>query len=270
MDFEYHYSLETPLDEDTIWRKDISPHLTGIARNVTQVCQYGLGKIVNNAIEHSGSPALTIKIALGDTHIRFAVIDAGVGIFRKIANDLGLEKPAHAVLELIKGKFTSDPQHHSGEGIFFTSRIFDVFTVASENLSFSRYGNEDRFEVSDSNGGGTTVIMETGKNSKIVLADIFNEYADPDKQPGFYKTSIPVQLMQYEGESLMSRSQARRLMNRFDRFREVVLDFSGVDFIGQGFADEIFRVFANANPGTQLVPVHCAETVEKMIAHVRG
>jgi hypothetical protein len=76
--------------------------------------------------------------------------------------------------------------------------------------------------------------------------------------------------MQYEGESLMSRSQAKRLMNRFDRFREVILDFSGVDFIGQGFADEIFRVFAGANPGTRLVPVHCVETVEKMIAHVGG
>jgi anti-anti-sigma regulatory factor len=76
--------------------------------------------------------------------------------------------------------------------------------------------------------------------------------------------------MQHEGESLMSRSQARRLMNRFDHFREVVLDFSGVDFIGQGFADEIFRVFANANPGTQLIPINCTETVKKMIAHVMG
>jgi hypothetical protein len=50
----------------------------------------------------------------------------------------------------------------------------------------------------------------------------------------------------------------------------VVLDFTGVDFIGQGFADEIFRVFALAHPGTRLIPVHCTETVEKMIAHVRG
>jgi hypothetical protein len=60
--------------------------------------------------------------------------------------------------------------------------------------------------------------------------------------------------MQYEGESLMSRSQARRLMNRFDRFSEVVLDFTGVNFIGQGFADEIFRVFANAILAHSLSP----------------
>jgi hypothetical protein len=111
--------------------------------------------------------------------------------------------------------------------------------------------------------------MEINTSSKLALADVFNEYADPDKQPGFYKTTIPVQIMQYQGESLMSRSQAKRLMNRFDRFLEVVLDFSGVDFIGQGFADEIFRVFVQDHPGTRLIPVHCAETVEKMIAHVR-
>jgi hypothetical protein len=59
-------------------------------------------------------------------------------------------------------------------------------------------------------------------------------------------------------------------MNRFDCFREAVLDFSGIDFIGQGFADETFRVFALANPRTRLIPVNCTETVEKMIAHVGG
>jgi hypothetical protein len=83
------------------------------------------------------------------------------------------------------------------------------------------------------------------------------------------RTTVSVRLMQHEGESLISRAQAKRLMNRFDRFLEVVLDFSGVDFIGQGFADEIFRVFANEHPATRLVPTHCTETVEKMIAHVR-
>jgi anti-sigma regulatory factor (Ser/Thr protein kinase) len=268
--FEYHFSLESPLDEDIIWRKDISPHLAGTAQNIVQICQYGFTEMVNNAIDHSGSPGLTIKISLDDTHICFSIIDEGIGIFRKITNDLGLEEPAFAILELVKGKFTSDPQHHSGEGIFFTSRIFEVFTIVSENLSFSRFGNEDRFEVSMSGGRGTTVTMEINKNSKVSLTDIFNEYADPDRQPGFYKTTVPVQLMLRKGESLMSRSQAKRLMNRFDRFREVVLDFSGVDFIGQGFADEIFRVFVSVNPGTRLIPVHCAEIVEKMIAHVRG
>jgi anti-sigma regulatory factor (Ser/Thr protein kinase) len=240
-----------------------------MAQNIVQICQYGFTEMVNNVIEHSGSQTLTIKMARDDESIGFVIADEGIGIFRKIKNDLGLEEPAHAILELVKGKFTSDPQRHSGEGVFFTSRIFDVFTVVSENMTFSRFGNEDRFEISTADCSGTTITMKISTSSRLSLADVFNEYADPDKQPGFYKTTIPVQLMQYQGESLMSRSQARRLMNRFDRFLEVVLDFSGVNFIGQSFADEIFRVFVQAHPGTRLVPLHCAETVAKMIAHVR-
>jgi hypothetical protein len=112
--------------------------------------------------------------------------------------------------------------------------------------------------------------MVISTNSKLSLADVFNEFANPGKQPGFYKTTIPMKIMQSGGDSLISRSQARRLINRFDRFLEVVLDFSGVEFIGQGFADEIFRVFAQAHPAIRLIPGNCAETVERMIAHVKG
>jgi anti-sigma regulatory factor (Ser/Thr protein kinase) len=267
---EYTYPLQPPPDEDVIWRKDISPHLAGTPQNVLQICQYGFTEMVNNAIEHSGSKTLKIKLSQIDK-IRFSIIDYGIGIFTKIKDDFGLEDPDHAILELIKGKLTSAPQQHSGEGIFFTSRIFDTFTISSGNLAFSWLKNANRFEfLNTDNSPGTTVTMTISTNSKLSLTSIFNEYADPDKQPGFYRTAVPLQIMQHEGESLMSRSQARRLMNRFDRFLEVALDFTGVDFIGQGFADEIFRVFAQAHPNTRLVPINCAEIVERMIAHVKG
>jgi hypothetical protein len=108
------------------------------------------------------------------------------------------------------------------------------------------------------------------KNGKAGIPIIFNEYTDPDKQPGFHKTAIPVQLLQYEGEFLMSRSQAKQLITRFDRFLEVVLDFTGVDMIGQGFADEIFRVFARTHPTVHLSPVNCSVNVQNMIRHVQG
>ena len=246
------------------------PRLKGTNQNVLQICQYGFTEIVNNAIEHSGSETLRVELSISDK-IRFAVIDYGVGIFTKIKNDLGLEELNYAILELVKGKFTSDPQQHSGEGIFFTSRIFDIFSISSGNLVFSCFKNGNQFEFSNADDSpGTTVTMAISPNSKLSLTEVFNEYADPDKQPGFYRTAVPLQIMQHEGESLMSRSQARRLMNRFDRFLEVALDFTGVDFIGQGFADEIFRVFVQAHPATRLIPVNCTETVERMIAHVGG
>src|SRR5882762_5697831 len=59
---------------------------------------------------------------------------SAVAIFRKIATALGLANEAHAILELTKGKLTTDRQRHSGEGIFFTSRMFDWFGILSHNL----------------------------------------------------------------------------------------------------------------------------------------
>ena len=75
-------------------------------------------------------------------------------------------------------------------------------------------------------------------------------------------------MLQFEGETLVSRSQAKRLITRFDRFKEVVLDFEGIKFIGQPFADEIFRVFQKKNPKVRLVPVNTNESVNKIIKHV--
>lgn len=50
-------------------------------------------------------------------------------------------------------------------------------------------------------------------------------------------------------------------MNGFDRFQHIVLDFEGVPGIRQGFADEVFRVFAAAHPGLVLEPVRMDEEV---------
>jgi anti-sigma regulatory factor (Ser/Thr protein kinase) len=270
--FEYTYLIQDAQDEDLIWRRDISPRLIDVPQNVRQISQYGFTEIVNNAIEHSGSEKFTITLTVNARDIKFEITDYGIGIFNKIKNDLALEDPRHAILELAKGKFTSAPQKHSGEGVLFTSRIFDYFSIHSEHLSFFGHKDDDwLFEGPQGAGlNGTRVIMVIRKSSSLLLADIFNEYADPDKQPGFHKTAIPVQLLQYEGESLMSRSQAKRLITRFDRFLEVVLDFTGVDMIGQGFADELFRVFAEAHPQVRLSPINCNENVRNMIRHVQA
>jgi len=204
-------------------------------------------------------------------HVDIRVVDDGIGIFRKIKHELGLEHSKQAILELAKGKFTSDPENHSGEGIFFTSRIFDTFIIISHKLTFAGFGNKDGTiweEKKDTPGTG--VLMKIKKDSQVQLRDIFNEYADPDKDPSFNKTLIPVKLMEHEGESLLSRSQAKRLISRFDQFLEVVLDFDGVKQIGQAFADQIFRVFTNKHPNARLQVVNITKDVENMIKRVQS
>jgi anti-sigma regulatory factor (Ser/Thr protein kinase) len=268
----YTYIVDAALDEDKIWRMDIAPRLGALTPNVRRICQYGFTEMVNNVIAHSGSRELTIYLSINDTEAVFEIIDKGVGIFAKVQQVLGLDDPRQSVLELVKGKFTSDPEAHSGEGIFFTSRIFDNFSIHSGRLSF--LGGQGGDRICEKPGGdaldGTTVRMAIQTNSSVEIADIFNEYTDPDKQPGFHKTVVPVKLMEHEGDSLMSRSQAKRLIARFDRFLEVILDFAGVDMIGQGFADEVFRVFAKAHLQVRLRPINYTHNVANMIRHVGG
>jgi hypothetical protein len=92
-----------------------------------------------------------------------------------------------------------------------------------------------------------------------------DRFASSGEDYGFTRTHIPVVLAQYGDENLVSRSQAKRLLARFDRFKEVFLDFTGVHTIGPAFADEIFRVFYRQHPEIRLVWVNANSEVEKMI-----
>ena len=108
---------------------------------------------------------------------------------------------------------------------------------------------------------GTVVIMRLDNNSNRNAIDVFNTFSDVDE--GFVKTCIPV----FEAcldRNPISRSQARRLCNRLNQFKEVVLDFEKVDMMAQGFADELFRVFHNENPDVILTPINMNEETKKM------
>lgn len=267
---KFERSLNNFLEEDVLWREEVLPYFGTISENVRSICQYGFTEMVNNVIDHSEGKKLKVSILMDCKKIEIRIIDDGIGIFNKIQNDLKLEDPKHSILELAKGKFTSDPANHTGEGIFFSSRMFDTFVIISKELSFVGYsGSRDWLFEDKKFFGGTLVYMAITKNSETEMASVFDEYADPDKVPGFHKTVIPVRLMEYEGESLLSRSQAKRLIHRFDHFLEVILDFEGVKLIGQAFADQIFRVFSNSHPEVHIEAINTSESIEKMISYVK-
>lgn len=62
-----------------------------------------------------------------------------------------------------------------------------------------------------------------------------------------------------------ARSEARRILLGLEKFHVVTLDFDRVETVGQGFADEIFRVFTNSFPETKIVPVNMNKEVEFMV-----
>jgi hypothetical protein len=202
------------------------------------------------------------------------VADVGVGIFKKIQTTLGLHDARHALLELAKGKLTTDQERHTGEGVFFASRIFDEFRIMSGTLFYQRIRQEDDdwlIEAGDLDPMiGTIVDMRIRNDAKQTLKEVFDQYASEDNSYGFARTHVPIRLAMYEGEQMLSRSQARRILARVDRFREVILDFRGVTGIGQAFADEVFRVFAREHPEVHIIPLFTTPDIDNMIAHAKS
>ena len=94
--------------------------------------------------------------------------------------------------------------------------------------------------------------------------EIFDEYTSDDFV--FNKTKITVHLAKdYLGHDFVSRSLAKRILMNVEKFKVIVLDFENIDNIGQGFADEVFRVFKNKNPDITIVPINMNEEIEFMI-----
>jgi hypothetical protein len=115
---------------------------------------------------------------------------------------------------------------------------------------------------------GTFVRMTISTSANWTTRDVFDKYQGEDIY--FRKTHLPISLGRYPGEQLVSRSQAKRILARLPEFSEAILDFEGVDSIGQAFADEIFRVFQNEHPDTKLVTVSTNPNIDKMIQYVKS
>jgi anti-sigma regulatory factor (Ser/Thr protein kinase) len=257
--------------EDNVWREDIRPLMSNVKDNIIDICQYGVTEIVNNVLDHSRSQDVVIDYTQTFDSIRIAIYDRGIGIFSKIQEDFKFDDARTALLELSKGRLTSDRRNHSGEGIYFTSRMFDRFSIWSGYLFYSRTKDQDDWLVKshdkDEHMVGTFVTMTIKLSAEWTMKDVFNKYQGDDIH--FRTTHIPIVLGKYPGEQLVSRSQAKRILARVTDFAEVLLDFRGVVEIGQAFADEIFRVFQKARPDTRIIAFNTNEDIGKMIEYVQ-
>ena len=258
------------LEEHVTWQETIVPYLSDVEDNILEICQYGFTEMVNNVVSHSDAKQLTVLVERNPVLITLSVFDDGVGVFKKLQQVFGFNDPRHALLELTKGKVTSDPDRHTGEGIFFTSRIFDDFSIWSGSLFYTRLNRVDDWliEVEDRvKYDGTVIQMKINTVSELTIKRVFDQYATGEDKD-FSKTHVPILLAKYEKEQLLARSQARRVLARFDRFKEVLLDFRGVEIIGQGFADEIFRVFHREYPEIDIIVLNTSAAIDEMIKHV--
>jgi hypothetical protein len=259
--YKYFYRNGRTLSEDAVWEQDIKKHFAGVPRNILHIWIYGFLEIFNNAIEHSKGKNIRVVINENSVFTALSVSDDGIGIFKNIKAKYNLTDEKDALLELAKGKRTTDKSRHSGQGIFFSSKAFDEFVIISDGITFNSDSEKPQQKI-DRSKCSTYVFMLLANNSGKILKDVFDKFST--EVPGdFDKTIVPVCLA--NSSDLVSRSQARRVLSGLELFREVILDFKDIEYIGQAFADEIFRVFPNMNPNTFITAQNANADVQNMI-----
>jgi biotin operon repressor len=240
---------------------------TALRGNVESIARYALTEMLNNAIEHSEAERCKLRLRLEGGAVSFDLRDRGIGAFHSIASRFHLPDENAAMIELLKGRTTTMPEAHSGEGIFFTARAADRFILRSHRIQVEWDSAKDDVFVSKRRFiEGTEVRFLVQRSTRRRLEDVFGEFAPEEYDFRFEKTRVHAKLLQ---QDYVSRSEAKRLLANMDKFSEIELDFRGVESIGQGFADEIFRVFAERHPEIAIETANTNDVIDAMLSHVR-
>lgn len=254
------------LQEDLPWQRDFAPHFA-LPKHVARMVQHGFTELLNNAADHSGGSSVTVSLRQTPTHVQLLVSDDGVGVFDKICSAFELEDPQHAMLELSKGRLTSAPDAHTGRGLFFSSQLADVFDIHANNTAYQKRA----WESTGWRRGralprqGSSIYMAIALNTTRTLDGVMQAWSTQGDGIEFDRTVVQLRLLAGEGLALDSRAQARRVGMRLTTFRRAEIDFDGVTDVGHGFTDELFRVFARANPQIELVATNATPRIQALV-----
>ncbi len=256
------------LEEHQAWRQIESaiPALGDLPKPAAEILYYAFAEMMNNAIDHSESERILARVELGADRVRVVIEDFGIGALQRIQQSLHLASPLEALQQVSKGKLTTAPEAHTGLGLFFTSKAVELFELCSDSIRWlvdNRTADMAVFDVVPRKG--TEVAFEVDRATTRDLKALFDTYS---RDFEVTRTRVTVKLFRAD-RRYVSRSEARQILLGLEKFEEVFLDFSGVSGIGQGFADEVFRVWPSRNPGTTLTPIHTGPAVEFMIGLAR-
>jgi anti-sigma regulatory factor (Ser/Thr protein kinase) len=258
------------LQEDLPWSRDFAPFFA-LPAEVQRMAQHAFGELLNNAIDHSGGTSVTVSLRQTPSHVQLLVSDDGCGVFDQLSRSFSLADPVLAMLELSKGKLTSQPARHAGRGLFFTSRLADVFDLHANDSAFQHReweGNGWRPGRALKHQG-TSIYVAIALDTKRTLESVLHAHSLDGAGFGFERTVVPLRLMASPLAGLDSRAQARRVAARLNAFRRAEMDFDGISAIGHSFADELFRVMSPELGDVDLVPMNMSPAVAAMIESVR-
>lgn len=232
------------------------------SKNIYFILNYSFTEMLNNAIDHSQSSKVTIHFSQIPQMLSFEITDRGIGIFFNLMTKFKLKNEFEGLEHLLKGKQTTLPSNHTGQGVFFTSRIADRFEIRSHKLILIVDNQKnDIFVGEQRHTKGTKISFFIKSKSKKKLKSLFDQFANEDYE--FDRTNYRVKLT--ADRELLSRSQAKRILFGLEVYKKIIFDFSKVKIIGQAFADEIFRVFQNHHPHIELTFANSNEVVAAMI-----
>jgi len=249
------------------------PTLKNLPENVRSIFTYAFSEMFNNAIEHSSSVRIGVEVSISNKTLSLVIQDSGIGVFRHVMKQRGLKTELEAIQDILKGKTTTLPKSHSGEGIFFTSRAGDLFIL--DSFGYQLIMNNEVPDVFIKTvkkiKRGTRVIFKISATSSRHLHEVFKKYTNLNDASdyGFDKTEIRIKLYMIGGVHI-SRSQARRVLAGLEKFKIIVFDFDKVSTIGQAFADEVFRVFHEKYPRIKLETKNMAEGVRFMVERAQN
>lgn len=279
---EILYSVKTSIFDKTLSLKDLHEDevwdqirktpgfIESLSDQAETALHFAFTEMLNNAIDHSKSGTVSILLDTNKTSVFFTIRDYGIGAFNSLMSKKSYPDTISTIQELIKGKNTSDPIHHSGEGIFWTSKIADHFELKSYKYSLIVDNTISDYTIKqlDEPLLGTEVYFEIEKNTQKSIRDLFHEYSFNHDTLTLDTTTIPIKLYDL-GEAWISRSQAKKVLSGLEKYKKIIFDFNGIDLIGQGFADEIFRVWQNSHPDTILEPINMNDTVAILVNDAR-
>lgn len=255
------------LDEGRVW-DELAAQLNlrrALRPNVEAIVHYAFTEMLNNAIEHSEAERCAVRLSLEAGAVGFEVRDSGIGVFHSITSKLQLVDEEAALVELLKGRTTTMREAHTGEGIFFTSRAADRFLLRSHRIQVEwNRARDDVFVSRRRLLAGTDVRFQVQRGTTRRLDEVFGEFAPEEYDFQFQKTKVLVRLLRRD---YVSRSEARRLLANLEKFSEIVVDFRDVQAVGQGFADEVFRVFARRYPSIVIKTENTNPVIDAMIRH---
>lgn len=264
--------LTLPFDEFRVWETHLKPRCcsAGVDQEGLDILAYVCTEMLNNVLDHSGSAEVWLRFAASPNDVFIHIEDHGTGVFKRVADALALETIPDAMIELSKGKTTSDPAHHTGQGLFFSARACDWFAIEANGYALSWENGEGpellKF-TAPARRVGTLVALRLSNHPRRTLRAVFDAYC-PQPELDFSRTTIALRLVFETQGGLVSRSQAKRVVHGLERFAEITFDFDQVPDMQQGYADEIFRVWRNAHPQLQVKVIHAGERCAWMLAHV--